>query len=297
MLERRDVECDPSVVDERAVQARGLSVGEQIREQVRLGVAVGEHRRRVPRHVDARQLDAIFEHEPDFPRHRRGGLDVRRFPAARDFAEVLFRELERAFRIDVAGKRQRCVGRMVVRAEEGLHVFELHRAQILDRTDRQPVIGMVGRKQRRAQCHQRHPVRPVLVVLPPLVEHDIALRLEPLARQRRQQVPHAIGFHPERQLQRASRHDFPVVGAIAVGGSVEQRSRLLERQEETAVVMLGPFEHQVFEQVREPGTADTFVLRSDVVPEIDRHNRRSVILRQGDEQSVIEAKGFYWNSH
>ena len=75
MLVRRDVERDASVVDERAIEARRLPVGEQIREQVRLGVAVGEHRRRVPRHVDARQLDAILEHEPDLARQRRGGLD------------------------------------------------------------------------------------------------------------------------------------------------------------------------------------------------------------------------------
>jgi hypothetical protein len=112
---------------------------------------------------------------------------------------------------------------------------------------------MVRRKQRALRRHQRHAVRPVLVVLPPLVEHDVALRLEPLARQRRQQVAHAIRFHPERQLERARRHHFPVVRAIGVRRSVEQRARLLQRLEEAAVVMLGPFEHQVLEQVREAG--------------------------------------------
>src|SRR5256885_14466914 len=42
--------------------------------------------------------------------------------------------------------------------------------------------------------------RTVFVVLPPLVEDDIALRLEPLLRERRQQVPHAIGDRKSTRL-------------------------------------------------------------------------------------------------
>ncbi len=93
---------------------------------------------------------------------------------------------------------------------------------------------MIGRKQRREQRHRRQPVRAVLVVLPPLVQHDVALVRELGLGQRRQQVAHAIRFHPQRELERAGRHDLPVVGAIGVGRSVERRARALQRLEEAA---------------------------------------------------------------
>ena len=54
------------------------------------------------------------------------------------------------------------------------------------------------------QRELREAVRPVLVALPPLVQHDAALRLEPRLGQRRQQPAHPIGFHPQRQRRSAS---------------------------------------------------------------------------------------------
>ena len=56
---------------------------------------------------------------------------------------------------------------------------------------------------------ERQPVGPVLVVLPPLVQHDVALGLESLRRQRRQQIAHAIGFHPQREIEGAGRARLP----------------------------------------------------------------------------------------
>ena len=114
---------------------------------------------------------------------------------------------------------------------------------------------MIGRKQRRRERDAGEAVRPILVVLPPLVEHDVALVLELLLGQRRQQIAHAIGFHPQRQLERAGRHDFPVVGAIGIGRSVEQTAGLLQRLEVALVVMLRALEHQMLEQVRKAGAA------------------------------------------
>jgi hypothetical protein len=56
----------------------------------------------MPRHVDARQLDAILEHERDSR-----GSDASASTGCgfdpRDVAEVLLRQLERAFAVDVAG--------------------------------------------------------------------------------------------------------------------------------------------------------------------------------------------------
>ena len=93
----------------------------------------------------------------------------------------------------------------IVGLEERAHVSELGRAQIGRFADGQPVIGMLRRIQRRDHRHAREAVRAVLVILPPLVEHHVALVLEFLIGQRGQQVAHAIRFHPQRQLQRVGR--------------------------------------------------------------------------------------------
>jgi hypothetical protein len=58
-----------------------------------------------------------------------------------------------------------------------------------------------------------------------------------------------------------------------------------------------PLKEHVLEQMREPGPTCLLVGRSHVVPEVHSHDWRSVILRQRDEQAVVEMKGFYRNSH
>ena len=177
---------------------------------------------------------------------------------------------------------------MVVAAEERLHFFELHRVQIGDLPDGRPVIRMVRRKQPGENRHRGQPVRPVLVVLPPFVEHDVALIRELRLGQRRQQIAHAIRFHPERQLQRVGGHDFPVVRAIRVGRSVERRAGGLQRMKVAAVVMLGPLEHQMLEQVREAGLSRPLVLRADVIPQVHRDDRARAVFVQEDVESVVE---------
>ena len=150
------------------------------------------------------------------------------------------------------------------------------------------LYGCVGGIQRLAERHERQAVRPVLVVLPALVQHDVALRLEPLGRQRRQQIAHAIGLHPQRPIDGARRHDLPVVGPVGVGRAVEQRAGLLQRREVALVVMLGPFEHQVLEEMREAGAARPLVLGADVIPDVHGHDRHVMILVDDHVETVGE---------
>ena len=75
---------------------------------------------------------------------------------------------------------------------------------------------------------------------------------------------------------------------IGVRRSVERRACFLERMEITLVVMLGTFEHQMFEQVRKTRTARMLILRSDVIPEIDGHHREPAILMDDHPQAVTE---------
>jgi hypothetical protein len=117
---------------------------------------------------------------------------------------------------------------MVIGGKELADFVERRGAQVVRRSDRDPVIRMIGRKERGRDRHAGKPVGTVLVILPPLVEHDVALVLELLLRQRGQQIAHPIGFHPERELERAGRDHFPVVRAIGVGRAVEQPAGLLQ---------------------------------------------------------------------
>ncbi len=65
----------------------------------------------------------------------------------------------------------------------------------------------------------------------------------------------------------------------------------LEGLEEVAGVMLGPFEHQVLEQVGEPALAPLLVLRPDVIPEVDGHHRQQP-LPPGDHVEAVAERGF-----
>ena len=53
----------------------------------------------------------------------------------------------------------------------------------------------------------------------------------------------------------------------------------------------------VLEQVSESGAAGLLVGGSDMVPEVDCHDRGCVIFGERDKQPVIELKAFYWNLH
>ncbi len=169
-----------------------------------------------------------------------------------------------------------------------MHCVEADGVEVGDLADCGPVIRMIRSEER---CHHRHggqTVGPVLVVLPALVQHHVALVRELGLGQRRQQVAHAVRLHPQPKLERTGRQHFPVVGPVGVGRSVERGAGTLQRLEVAMVVMRGPFEHQVLEEVRKAGVAGPFVLRSHVVPHVDRDNRAVVVLVQDHVEAVLE---------
>jgi hypothetical protein len=53
-------------------------------------------------------------------------------------------------------------------------------------------------------------------------------------------------------------------------------------------VVRGSLEHQVLEQVREPGAPRHLVLRSDVVPHVHGHDRAIVVFVDDDLEAVSE---------
>ena len=134
-------------------------------------------------------------------------------------------------RVDIASDDERGVCRVVEAREEITRVVERGAVEIRHQPDRRPMIRMGRRKERPHQRELRETVRPVLVTLTALVEHDAALGFESIGRERRQHPAHAIGFHPQRQSQRLGRHRLPVVRAVGARGPVHRRTGPLQRFE------------------------------------------------------------------
>ena len=59
----------------------------------------------------------------------------------------------------------------------------------------------------------------------------------------------------------------------------------------------GALEEHVLEQVSEPGSLESLVCRADVIPQIDRDDRRRVILGEHHMQAVREAVALDRNTH
>src|SRR3546814_10299791 len=78
---------------------------------------------------------------------------------------------------------------------------------------------------------------------------------------------------------RGGRHVLEIIGAIGtrcavlVGGA-----NLLEGLEKLALVILATLKHQMLEQMRKAGLSRLLVLGADVIPHVDGHDWRLVIL-------------------
>ncbi len=243
----------------------------------------------MPGHVEPRQLHPVLQDEAPLLRQRGGRANGRRARPRGQVAEIAFGQIEGFRGVHVASQHQRGVAGPVIGAEEVAHVVELHGVQVGHVADGRPPVWVLEWKQPGHQRHQRQAIRPILVALSPFVQHHLALGLEPLRGQRRQQIPHAVRLHPQRPVDGARGHHLPIVRAIGVGGAVQLRAGLLQRREVPAVVVLRPFEHQVFEEMGEPGPPWLLVLRPDVVPDVDGHDRHAVILVHDHVETVAES--------
>src|SRR4051812_18957744 len=142
-------------------------------------------------------------------------------------------------------------------------------------------------KEHLADFDRRHPIRRVLVTLSPLVLHHVALSVHPFRRHRLEQIPHAIRFKEQRELQRVRRRIDVVVGPIGLGRSIVSCARGLEQRVEFPFLhVLRAFEHQVLEQVREAGPAGFLTGRSNVVPDVHGNQRHGMVLVQDHVQAV-----------
>ena len=154
---------------------------------------------------------------------------------------------------------------------------------------------------REAERRQTLPPRAVrLVVDRPaaFVLHDVALRVELLLREPWQHPAHAIGLEPERQRDLVGRNGFIVVRPIEPGGPVQGPSGALDEFEMfVRLDVRRPLKEHVLEQVGETGAIKPLIGRTHVIPQIDRDDRRRVILREHHMQAVREVITLDGNTH
>ena len=209
-----------------------------------------------------------------------------------DGAEVFFDQTFGDGGVDVAGDEQHGVARRIVTIEEILQIGLGSRVEIFHRADDFVAVG-VADGNKRLQLHARHAAqRNVFHPLAALVLDHVALVGEGFAEGGPiEQKPHARAFQPQPQLKLRCRQGFEVVGPIRAGGSVARRGPGLGQILEVGVLgdVLGALEHHVLEQVGEAGLAGDFVLRADLVPNLDVDDGHAVVDVQEDIEPVRQA--------
>ena len=285
--ERADVGRQLRVVDKPAVQRRAFAARQHAGEQFqRMDVALAARRQR-PGAVDAVLRHAVLHRIAQIAvqiRHPR--LQARQRRARRNRAEILRDQRTRLFHGDVAGQRQHRVVGAVIRGIPLLDVFELRRLQILHAADGRPAVGMRIRIHRLQQPVEGAAVGLVLALALLVLDHA-ALALQHLLIDVGGEEAHAVGFQIQRALQARDRHVLEEVGAVGIGGAVAVvRAQVVHRLAETVRVVLAAVEEEVLEQMREPGAAAALVARTDVVPDVHRHQRHAVVLVDQHREAV-----------
>ena len=286
LLGRPDVLGDLALVDQGLVEARVLALGQDVAQQVELGVAGLVVAGGVPGQVQARQLDRVLGHGAALAVE--GGqpaLDPVHRPARLDAAEEVLDHRLDQHGVEVAGQAEAGVVGRVVEAEEIGDVLDRGGRQVVHAADHRVGVGMALGVE---QLQQQLVAAGVGLVLglALLVLHHVALVVQLLLGHGRQQAAHAVGLQPQGQLHLVAGHVLPVVGAVLVGRAVDLAADLLQGHEVVGVVVLGALEHHVLEQVGEPGAARPLVLRTHVVPDVDRHHGDGVVLVQDHVQAV-----------
>ena len=160
----------------------------------------------------------------------------------------------------------------------------------------EPALDLVARRGRVdvAGQHQHGVVRSVglVVALALLVLDHAALVIEPLLVQGAKEVPHAVALHIERLIEGRGRHGLEEVGAVVPGGAVPVGGpHGAQRLHQAAGQVLGRIEQaDVLEQVSKAGLAARLVLGADIVPGLNRHDRRLAVGVDDDPQAIVQGE-------
>jgi hypothetical protein len=179
----------------------------------------------------------------------------------------------------------------VVTLEELLRVGERGAFQVLERA-----IAVV-RVRERAEHHRWQP-QPGEPAVGPVedVDADLLLHHVHLVAQRLLGHPgaaHAVGLEEQRALQGAGRQHLEVVGVVQVGGAVEAPPGPLHVAEVGELLQVfRTLEHQMLEEVGEPGPALRLTADAHVVDDRHTDDRCAAIGREDHPQTVVEGEPF-----
>ncbi len=134
-----------------------------------------------------------------------------------------------------------------------------------------------------------HPAVGLVLPLPFLVLHHPPLLIELGLVDGAQEMPHAVGLHPQRDVEGGRGNVLEVIGAIVIGGTVEVGGpQRFEHLEVVVVVVLAAVEHQMLEEVGETGTPGFLVLRAHMVPDVHCDDGCLVILMDDQGEPIVE---------
>ena len=184
-------------------------------------------------------------------------------------------------RLKVAGDGEHRVVRRVVGREKLRDIVEAGGGEVFHGADERMMKRVFARKAQRGQFLHPRAVRLIVHRPPALVHHDFALRVELLLRHCGKQLAHPIRFEPQRELELIRGDRFEVVGALEPRRSIQRSAGPLDQLEMfVGFDVGGALEQHVLEQMGEPGSASGLVRRSDVIPQVDRHDGRRMVLGQ-----------------
>ena len=210
---------------------------------------------------------------------------------ARDVGEVRLHQGHRLVGVEVAADRENGVARRVVAVEEVAGVLDRRALQVLE-----PAVAVVGVGERlEQQRRQRQPreaaVRLVQDVDPDLLLHHRDLVGEVLLVHGGR--THPVGLEEQRALEGVRRQRLVVVRVVETGGAVQGAAGGLHVLD---VVHLSQrrraLEHQVLEEVGEPGASLGLRPDADVVVDSDCHHRGRPVRCEHDAQAVAQGGAF-----
>ena len=152
--------------------------------------------------------------------------------------------------------------------------------------DRRPAVGMIEIERRIHLLAE--PARRIVGdahVL--LFEHDVELGFHHLVGEH--EAGHAVGLERHHLLEVLARHALEKAGVVAGGEGVLLAADLGDvLRERAAGILLGALEHQMFEEMRQPGFARRLVGGADLVPDHVGDDRRAMIGDDDDFKAVVE---------
>ena len=166
------------------------------------------------------------------------------------------------------------------------YVVHARRIQVRHRADCGMMIRMPLRKEIIDHCIF-HQTIGLIVAAPFLILHYATLNIELRLRQSLQQITHPVAFNEQCPVKRASRHSFKILRPIEVSVAVQiGGAKLRKLLNHRSWRMFRSRKHEMFKEVRKASFARRLILRTNMIPKVDRDHRRLAIGVHHNAQAI-----------